>query len=305
MINSGYLEELQMFRYQRFGAGWTERKLNSIEEYLKSYSTALKNQPFRRIYIDAFAGSGYRANRTGEDDGGFFNIAELDALAEGSTRRALKIEPPFDEYVFIEKNRRNFTALKGIVADFPQRHGRIRFINEDANSALVDLCRSIDWRNSRAVLFLDPYGMQVDWTTIEVVAETKSIDMWYLFPSGIAITRLMPQEALVPPEWEPALDRCFGDVGWRTAFYKEEPDMPDLFGSPAKRVVKDTDIAKIEAYFIDRLKTVFSNVAPNGLRLQNSRGFYMYLLCFACSNPSPRASRLALKLANAVLKDKD
>jgi hypothetical protein len=35
------------------------------------------------------------------------------------------------------------------------------------------------------VLFLDPYGMQVDWTTIEAIARTKAIDLRVLFPLGI------------------------------------------------------------------------------------------------------------------------
>ena len=39
-----------------------------------------------------------------------------------------------------------------------------------------------DWSLHRAVLFLDPYGMQVEWATIEAVAKTKAIDLWLLFP---------------------------------------------------------------------------------------------------------------------------
>lgn len=42
-----------------FGGEWTQKKLQVLEEYLERYNTALKNQPFRRIYIDAFAGTGY------------------------------------------------------------------------------------------------------------------------------------------------------------------------------------------------------------------------------------------------------
>jgi three-Cys-motif partner protein len=39
-----------------------------------------------------------------------------------------------------------------------------------------------DWRSHRAVLFLDPYGMQVEWQTIEAIAKTAAIDLWLLFP---------------------------------------------------------------------------------------------------------------------------
>ena len=40
-----------------------------------------------------------------------------------------------------------------------------------------DLCHK-DWSSHRAVLFLDPYGMQVEWTTIEAIARTGAIDLW-------------------------------------------------------------------------------------------------------------------------------
>jgi three-Cys-motif partner protein len=39
-----------------FGGAWTERKLSVVRRYLEIYAQALKNQPFQRIYVDAFAG---------------------------------------------------------------------------------------------------------------------------------------------------------------------------------------------------------------------------------------------------------
>ena len=41
-----------------FGGSWTQEKLNILRGYLDAYTTALKDQPFKLIYIDAFAGSG-------------------------------------------------------------------------------------------------------------------------------------------------------------------------------------------------------------------------------------------------------
>ena len=41
-----------------FGGPWTEEKLAILKKYLDTYTTVLKNQPFRLIYIDAFAGTG-------------------------------------------------------------------------------------------------------------------------------------------------------------------------------------------------------------------------------------------------------
>lgn len=56
----------------RFGGDWTTAKLEVLAGYLRSYTTALKDKPtqerpFRKGYIDAFAGTGYRDTRR-EDD---------------------------------------------------------------------------------------------------------------------------------------------------------------------------------------------------------------------------------------------
>ena len=96
----------------RFGGDWTERKLDVLAKYLKRYTTALKNTPFQKLYIDAFAGTGYREARR-EDDGApadpallFPDLADAErqALLEGSARRALGTDPRFDRYLFIESN---------------------------------------------------------------------------------------------------------------------------------------------------------------------------------------------------------
>jgi three-Cys-motif partner protein len=44
-----------------FGGGWTDTKVEFLKKYLEAYKTALKNQTFRTIYVDAFAGTGYRS----------------------------------------------------------------------------------------------------------------------------------------------------------------------------------------------------------------------------------------------------
>jgi hypothetical protein len=63
-----------MAALQSFGGQWTQRKLAKVSSYLTAYTTALKNMPFRLIYIDAFAGTGYRTMAKSCDFGyGFFD----------------------------------------------------------------------------------------------------------------------------------------------------------------------------------------------------------------------------------------
>ena len=71
-----------------------------LERYLSAYTTALKNQPFRLVYVDGFAGSGQvRVSTEGK---------EAALLIHGSAERAVGIEDkPFDRLVFIDKDREN------------------------------------------------------------------------------------------------------------------------------------------------------------------------------------------------------
>ncbi len=282
-----------------FGGVWTDKKLELLRKYMDFYATALKNFPFRKIYIDAFAGTGYRSRKSSKEQAAL-NFPEFQELTKGSARIALEVEPAFDEYIFIEKNRNRFKELKKLQDDFPFLSERIKFKKEDANTAIKNICNKTDWRNNRAILFLDPYGMQVDWSTIETIASTKAIDLWYLFPAGMGVDRCLTSDADISPEHRKAMDRLLGRTDWFDAFYTAS-ETRDLFGEVRTGWVKDCNIPKIGEYFINRLNGIFPGVGKKGYPLCNSRGYCMYILFFACSNPAPRAKNLALKCANHIL----
>lgn len=285
---------------QRFGGAWTEDKLARIRKYLAAYTTALKNQPFRRLYIDAFAGSGYRTAKDARSEDLLPHLPAAGALAKGSARVALEVVPPFDRYIFIEKNKRHFDQLRLLESEFPQRRDKISFINKEANRAILDLCNEIDWRRNRAVMFLDPYGMQVNWNTIEVIAATKAIDLWYLFPAGIGVSRLIPRHGTVPEKWQNVLDRILPDKKWREALFVSSVE-PDLIEGMRVTRRRTADITKIESYFLNHLTAIFAGVAPRALPLRNSKEQCMYLLTFACGNP--KGARIAIPIAEAVLRE--
>jgi three-Cys-motif partner protein len=160
----------------RFGGDWTSAKLDVLKGYLAAYTTALKSQPFRIAYIDAFAGTGYRALRT-DDSASTLLFPDLAAeapgkLLDGSARIALSIEPPFHKYIFIERDEERCRALEGLRTEFSTLSGAIDVRPGEANAEIRKLCKK-DWANNRAVLFLDPYGMQVDWTTIEAIEDER------------------------------------------------------------------------------------------------------------------------------------
>ena len=280
----------------QFGGPWTVEKLDALRAYLSPYAQALKNQPFRRHYIDAFAGTGDRAIKR-QEAASLMDIPELDVMAKGSARVAFEIDPPFDRYIFIEKRRRRSSALEHLKSEFPNR--TIYILNEDANAAVQQICRDTDWWSNRAVLFLDPYGMQVSWETLVAVSSAKAIDVWMLYPSGMGLNRLLTRDGDIPSEWQQALDRSLGCRDWREAFYRVE-ETSDLFGHASTDWVKDASTEKFETFLLHRLRTIFTAVAPESVPLRNSRGQVMYLLCFACGNP--RGATLAVRIARSVIR---
>jgi three-Cys-motif partner protein len=282
-----------------FGGAWTERKLSVVRRYLERYTQALKSQTFQRLYVDAFAGTGDRTDKRRESLP-LLDLPEFDAVAKGSARLALEVEPPFHRYVLIERATRRASELSVLAKEFPKHSIEIR--NTDANSAIAELCETTDWRNTRGVVFLDPYGLQVSWTTLVAISQTAALDIWILFPSGMGLNRLLTKDGDIPPEWQQTLDRSLGTNEWRSAFYRSE-DTADLFDGPRTTTIKDANAAKLEKFYLDRLRTIFPIVMNSCVRLTNSKEQTMYLLCFASANPSRKVKDLATRLARWAAKN--
>lgn len=282
------------------GGPWTERKLTAVRKYMVAFNNALKfkptqDRPFRRIYIDAFAGSG---SRELDHLPLLLNDADIAKIARGSARIALESDPPFDEYFFIEKVSKNAAELDALKVEFPQR--RIEVRRQDANSKLVEIAQRWDSKRWRGVLFLDPYGCQVEWRTLTAIAATEAIDVWLLFPLN-AVRRMMPNDAQFEKGWRERLDLLFGTTAWSDKFYPTV-EAHDLFGSE-HRSVRRVSLEGIEEFYRERLELIFrGGVCKKPLRLGASNREPQFSLFFACSNPSEAAKRTAHKIANDILK---
>ena len=171
---------------------------------------------------------------------------------------------------------------------FPRRAASIKIKVGDANAELAQLCDpKMDWNYRRAVLFLDPYGMQVEWSTIEGAGRTKRIDMLFLFPLGMGVMRLLRRDpSQIPPENAKCLTRLFGTADWQKEFYVDDPQftMLDEAGTDLGQV-KAASPQKVAEFWLKRLGEVFEHVSPKGRILYNSRNSPLYLLCFAAGNP--------------------
>jgi three-Cys-motif partner protein len=258
-----------------FGGNWTDDKLERIQKYLKAYVRIFHANPrarfFRISYVDAFAGSGTRAPTKVSFEGGFWESdqSEVRSFQDGSAKVALRVEPSFDEYVFVEANKSRCADLYMLQEEFPLKKDRIKIENKNANEFLQSWCQKTDWKTNRAVVFLDPYGMQVDWRTIQSIARTRGIDLWVLVPIGIAVTRLLQRNQSPPPKWADALTRFFGTDKWKEEFYSKSHDQT-LFGMEESEV-RTADMERVGLFFLKRLAEEFVAVAKP-LVLKNSFG---------------------------------
>lgn len=289
-----------------FGGNWTTDKIERVRKYLAAYMQIMKTRKFNVAYIDAFAGTGYVNTKQKMVQSLFpvFSETEVQDFIKGSARTALEIEPPFNKYIFIEKNKKHFAELEKLKEDYPSLAGRIEPVNAEANEYIINLCNR-NWTKHRAVMFLDPYGMQVNWETIEAIASTKAIDLWILFPLGVAVNRLLKRNGDIRPGRKKRLDAMFGESNWFEAFYEKE-ERQNLFSSLEENDEVETSWTKtanfksIGEYYNRRLESIFPKVAPNPLPLLSSNNNPLYLLCFAAANP--RAADTAVKIAKDILK---
>lgn len=296
-------------KYQRFGGKWTKKKLEVLGKYLNAYTQALKNQSFQLLYIDAFAGYGrtYLKNIASRKESSFFEDSvgqEELAFIDGSARIALKVSRPFSSYYFIELDSQKCESLESLKAEFPTLSDRINIIQGDANQAVKKLCRSMSWRDQRAVLFLDPLGAQVEWNTVEDIAKTGAIDLWWLFPLG-AINRLLCRsKQKIPGTWKDRITRVFGTDKWEEKFYSSKKIIQkDLWNRPEEsKLKKNADFKILIDFTMKRLKEIFPAILENPPILTNSKGSPLFLLCFAVGNPSAKAQKVALRIARSNIK---
>jgi len=148
-------------------------------------------------------------------------------------------------------------------------------------------------------LFLDPYGMEVHWETLEAIAKTGAIDLWMLFPLGVAVNRMLTKDGIIPDNWVSQLNRLFGNEQWRPIFYETYSTL-SLFGEKTE-IRKVCNFDDISNYFIKRLKTIFPGVAENPKPLYNKKSIPLFLFCFASSNPG-RGSEISIRIAQHILQ---
>ena len=74
----------------------------------------------------------------------------------------------------IEKSPKKAAELEKLKGEFPNKARDIVIETKDANAYLQDICK-MSWKAHRAVLFIDPFGMQLSWNTLKPVGQEGKI----------------------------------------------------------------------------------------------------------------------------------
>lgn len=297
---------------QSFGSEHTRKKLEAVQTYLGMFTTALKKRNFDLLYIDACAGSGSSIPKAAVSNEAKRSdqipllpsdelMIDTDQIIVGSAIRALAVENPFSRYLFNDVKLANVRALKAEVqSNFQHLANRVSITQFDANDMLCRICDETNWKKSRAVVFLDPFGLQIKFETLLRLAQTQAVDVWYLVPV-FAMFRQVRGDGEILSDGGRSVDEALGTSEWRNVVAKEEKGQIDMFGDGPTRSKKAVDVAWFERIAQERLKVAFGGRVLDQVLPLGKPGLQEFSLMFAWANPSDPA-RLAAKLASAVLK---
>lgn len=302
-----------------FGGHWTDQKMEIVVSYAKAYLTIMNAQKWAKtIYFDGFAGSGsISEEKSIEEDfsrrdagssslfGDILEISTEQELSEtvkkGTALRILDIIEPksFDMYYFVEKNEAHFKELKvQVELNYPGRNAHV--VREDCNEKLVSMANFLSRNKSyRALAFIDPYGMTVKWSSIEVL-KGLGVDLWILVPTGVGANRLLVRDGEIPECWLSALESFLGISGneIKKQFYKQITFRSLFTNEETSIITKETDtVNKIGQLYMSRLREVFKFVSDSFV-MRNSTNSIMYHFMMATNN------KAALDIANDVIKPK-
>ena len=227
-----------------FGGNWTEAKMKIVVDYAKAYLTIMNKQEWvKTIYFDGFAGSG------------LIGAKESEEIIKGTALRILDIKypKPFDIYYYVEKNEKNKASLQEkIEENYFGKNAHV--VQADCNDKMVDMANFLRKNKTyRALAFIDPYGMTVNWSSIETLNKL-GIDLWILVPTGLGVNRLLKNDMNIPDAWLTKLEQFLGmpksDI--LTYFYAQTT-VSTLFGNQTTISKEKSIIEKIGNLYTQRL----------------------------------------------------
>ena len=261
---SKFLEEAEDGLPMRESQPYALYKLNSLSEYLKRATVAMKSKPWReRYFIDLQAGPG--KNRIGT------------SVHFGSPLISLLTDAPFTQYRFNELDADNHSALQKRIST-SSLASKIRLYKGDANVVVQEICDEIETCDQAMlsgkwscfnIAFLDPEGLELHWDTVERLAQMRIMDLVINFSTGgINRTDGRGKAGLIDYD---SINKFFGTENWPR----------ENLGDATKRRREWID------FYLERLRSYgyVADLDPDwggmDMAVKNSRNVQVYSMIFA------------------------
>jgi three-Cys-motif partner protein len=182
---------------------WSIKKLIALSYYIGPFVKIMRKNDFKRLsYVDPFSGSGlirlmkkYR-----------FPGSPLIPLSRFS-------ESPFDDYLLSDINTDYVSILQKRVNRICE--GRAVNVSVSQNSCAESVrkvfsgTKPASWKSQGYLVFLDSYGFEVDWNSMQRILSSGPVDVIFTFMTWAVTWNKEIEKS------EAKLNKFFGDTKWR------------------------------------------------------------------------------------------
>ena len=264
-MNSKLLEPVDDGLPMRDASDHTKNKLEALKRYIYMFLTATKRGNWRAWnYIDLQAGPGK------------VQIRQPNEIVLGSPLIALNATGSFTNYWFVDVDNENIQALEQRIAQ-SERSDKVRIICGDCNAVVDGIVEEIiaadnDYRegiwSSLNLAFLDPEGLELEWSTVEKLASVNRMDL-IINVSTSGFERNV--ERMIRGGDTSLLESFFGTSNWRKEYDQVRNDDSDY----KRRTMLDFYKRALGNY---GYVFIFDDLVPDELVFKNRRGRLLYTL---------------------------
>jgi len=208
---------------------WGKEKLSFLDEFVPAALQATgggKKPKLQRWYVDLFAGPGRNVDPETSEEFEGSAVRVLPMAAQSNAR------VHFTHAVLVNKNPDDQAALQERIRRLrstnrcPIQPRNLQFLTDDANHVVHRIIRSID-TDAYALVFADiTKPSHWPWASVRALKGHghKSVDLYLLFPLGMALSRMMSYNDDTVEQSTAVLDRFFGTNEWRTLVDRRKTD---------------------------------------------------------------------------------
>ncbi len=262
-----YLNPVDDRLLMRPSGQWVIEKLDYLYRYIDVFEKSMHNKWLIRNYIDLLAGPG--KNR----------IRNTNQIILGSPLIALTTQFPFTGYYFVDIDPNNITALKERCNASPLINS-IHIETGDCNVIIDKVINQISSTQDQSLnlAFLDPEGLELEWSSVKKLAGIRKMDLVINYPQG-GLNRMMTK--VYRDTGNNIVDLFFGSQDWRKVYSR----FKSQHKSGLHRDLIDLYKSKLQNLGYAEVKGGEETGGNEPLIRNTRRNAPLYRLIFASKNP--------------------